>query len=595
MTTEQATGVLQKAAPSARADVWLAPELQMRPLAARRCVVRNPSNGVTLELSAGEHAVLSACEEVGTLDEHTARAVRRLGAPPEHQGAIREFIERCARRGLLLSLPDLVARFGHAAGEPLAPFAGIVLRTADRPQEVRRLFAEALALQERTGNAYHWHVVDDSRHAESRRANREAMVAHPAVASTHHDLSTEASLEADLCTQLPDLVEEIHWLLGPARGDELTYGRVEDYLLLRFAGRRILMIEDDVGLGARQPPVWKAGVEITLQPEAAFRYEKLEDAWQACPPLDLDPFAAHLRWLGLPMAEAWTQAQREEGGLRVLDLPTDSVPCFAADACVLFTRSQLIGDPGWDALTTQQLVPDEETRRWLATHPDAARYAFESQIYWRGASTLRLVPNRMQTVNMLVGCDTSQLLPPTIRAGRGQDVLRNEVSRCVHPAGWAVKLPFALPHLRSTPRPPLDPRAMVALGPEHLLWERARESADVIVGERAEERMAMLGALYEDLAGASDPELTSMLVGQAAEYTSRIVFGIREQLDDASLPGAWKDKIRSWLDSPTLKLDTASLEARIATLESVRTISRAYGRALIAWPRLWTLCRERFQ
>ena len=134
MTTEQATGVLQKAAPSARADVWLAPELQMRPLAARRCVVRNPSNGVTLELSAGEHAVLSACEEVGTLDEHTARAVRRLGAPPEHQGAIREFIERCARRGLLLSLPDLVARFGHAAGEPLAPFAGIVLRTADRPQ-----------------------------------------------------------------------------------------------------------------------------------------------------------------------------------------------------------------------------------------------------------------------------------------------------------------------------------------------------------------------------------------------------------------------------------------------------------------------------
>jgi hypothetical protein len=73
------------------------------------------------------------------------------------------------------------------------------------------------------------------------------------------------------------------------------------------------------------------------------------------------------------------------------------------------------------------------------------------------------------------------------------------------------------------------------------------------------------------------------------------VFGIREQLDDASLPGAWKDKIRGWLDSPTLKLDTASLEARIAPLESVRTISRAYGRALIAWPRLWTLCRERFQ
>ena len=37
------------------------------------------------------------------------------------------------------------------------------------------------------------------------------------------------------------------------------------------------------------------------------------------------------------------------------------------------------------------------------------------------------------------------------RTGRaaqsGLDVLLSEAARCIHPGGWAVKLPFALPHL----------------------------------------------------------------------------------------------------------------------------------------------------
>jgi len=595
MTAGHTASGWEGAAPSARDAIWLVPELQMRPLAARRCVVRNPSNGVMRELSAGEYAALSACEGLGTLAEHTARAVKQLGAPSEHQPAIREFIERCAGCGLLVSLPDLVARFGDTASEPLAPLAGIVLRTADRPQQLRRLFAEALELQTKTGNAYRWHVFDDSRHAESRRANREAMAAHNAVASTHHDLSLEASLEATLCATAPDLAEEIHWVLGPARGNELTYGRVDNYAVLRFAGQRVILIDDDVGLFARRPPLWKAGVEVTCQAEAEFRYQTLEDAWQACPPLDLDPFAAHARWLGLPLAEAWAQAEREEGGLRVLDLTGDTVQCFADDARVLFTRSQLVGDPGVDGLATEHLVPAAETRRWLAANPDAARNAFDSPIYARSGPALRLTPNRMQTVNMLVGLDNSRMLPPTIRAGRGQDVLFSEVSRSVYPAGWAVKLPFALPHLRSKPRRQLRPEDPIALGPERLLWDRAHTCAASVVAQRPADRMALLGALYVDLAAAGDAELTETLIGQAAEYVSRIVFGIHEQLDDPSLPSAWKDTLRRWHDSTNFRLDTASLRARIAPLDETRAMANAYGRALIAWPRLWQLCRERFQ
>jgi hypothetical protein len=574
--------------------LWFVPELITLPLAARRCLVRNALNGAALELSSGEHAVLTACEGCRTLAEHEARVATQLRAPEEHIPAIRELLDRCAQQGLFVSLPDLVARFAPAPATPLPPFAGIGVRTADRSQQLRRLLASGAALQSKTGVAYSWHVVDDSRHEASRRANREAIAEHRALEPTHHDLSAR-SLEAELCAAFPDVAEEVRWLLGPANGDEVTYGRPQNYFLLRFAGRRLLMVDDDVVLDPRRPPLAKAGVELTIQPEAGLWYESLAAALEACPALEVDPLAAHIKWLGLPMSEAWAQAQREPGGLAVGELSGDVSECFAADARVMFTRSQLLGDPGWATITTQQLLLDVETRRWLAAHPDAARYALRSQIYWRGAAALRLAPNRMQSVHMLVGFDNSRLLPPTIRAGQGEDVLLSEVARCIHPGSWAVKLPFALPHLREAPRRQPLPTDTVVLGPERLLVAHVRASMPAIAAEHPAQRMSMLGALYLDLAAASDAELTDIQIQHAAEYAARVHFGIEEQLSDPSLPAAWKDALKRWLASPNYQLDPASLRARIAPNAAVRALAQGYGRALIAWPRLWSFCRERFQ
>jgi len=573
---------------------WFVPEFITLPLAARRCLMRNPLNGAALELSSGEHAVLTACEGCRTLADHEARVAVRLRAPGEHMPAIRELLERCARQGLLVSLPDLVARFAPTAATPLAPFAGIVVRTADRPQQLRRLLAGGAALQSRTGLAYSWHVVDDSRHDANRRANREAMAEHRALEPTHHDLSAR-SLETELCAAFPDVADEVRWLLRPANGDEVTYGRPQNYLLLRFAGRRLLTIDDDVVLDPRRPPVVKAGVELTIQPEAGFWYESLATAQNACPALEVDPLAAHIKWLGLPMSEAWAQAQREPGGLAVGELPGDVGESFAADARVMFTRSQLLGDPGWAAMTTQQLLLDIETRRWLAANPDAGRYGLESQVYWRGSAALRVAPNRMQSVHMLVGFDNSTMLPPTVRAGPGEDVLLSEAARCIHPGGWAVKLPFALPHLREAPRRQPLPTDRLVLGAESFLLAHVRASMPAIVAEHAGERVSMLGALCLDLAAASDAELTDAEIQHAAEYAARVAFGIEEQLNDPSLPSAWKDKLKQWLTSPNYKLDPVSLRARIAPNAEVRALAEGYGRALIAWPRLWSFCRERFQ
>src|SRR5208337_822548 len=139
----------------------------------------------------------------------------------------------------------------------------------------------------------------------------------------------------ELCRALPQHDAEIRLLLAPPRGDELTYGRPINYLLLRFAGRRLLVLDDDVMIDPRRPALSRPGVEVSLAPEVAYWYESADAALSACPALELDPLAEHARWLGLPLAQAWPQAEREPGGLRQVDVPPPCGPSFAADARIL--------------------------------------------------------------------------------------------------------------------------------------------------------------------------------------------------------------------------------------------------------------------
>jgi len=575
---------------------WFAPAWTMFPLARRRCLVRNRDNGASIELDSGEYAVLSTCESCRTLNEHEAHAEQRLSASPAHRPAIRELLERCARGGLLISLPDLVARFGTATATRRESIAGISIPTADRPQLLRRLVSGADALQGRTGMAYRWHVFDDSRSAENRRANRGAIASCPDLEVTYHDLSASDSLENRLATELPELSEEVRLLLAAAQPGEMTYGRTRNYLLLRFAGQRFLSIDDDALVDPRRPPLARAGVDVGAVPKAAYWYDSFDAATAACPELPLDPFAEHARWLGLSMAEAWRLAEREPGELRIRNLPGAAAAHFDPDARVLFTWNHVLGDPGLAKFSGELLAVNSDTRAWLAANPGAARTAFETQLQWRGYPSLQLSPQQSLSTTTLAGFDNTVLLPPAARTGAESDTLIGELTRCAHPSAWVASLPFALPHLRDASRQWLS--ATEPPGPAYanrvfIDYARARSSS-IRAGDPAA-RLVALGAMLLDFASSSDTTLYSVVEEQAADMASRLAFQINEQLDDSATPVAWKEMLRPWLASPLLQIDPASLRRRRPPLGPLRTRAREIGKTLIAWPRLWAWCRENAQ
>jgi hypothetical protein len=206
---------------------------------------------------------------------------------------------------------------------------------------------------------------------------------------------------------------------------------------------------------------------------------------------------------------------------------------------------------------------------------------------------LHLAPLRALSTTTLTGVNNVVLLPPVDRFTRDADVLLGEVTRCVHPAAWTAELPFALPHLRAARRQWITPEERYVLSTTTMLMTHAAAVRSSIGAWSPSDRMRALGSSMLDLAASDDAKLRDMLEEQTLGYSTAILFDIQEQLDDASLPGPWKDELRRWLTSPLFKFDAASLHASIADPRDVKAEAIRFGRTLIVWPDLWDYCRER--
>ncbi len=579
----------------AAASLWFAPSLAMLPLSARRCLVRNPLNGASMELSAGEFAVLSACEGWRPLAAHEARAAQQLSAPAEHRPAFRELIERCARQGLLMALPDMVARFGAAATASPSPLGGIAIRTADRPELLSRLLASAEALEARGAPRRRWLVFDDSRHPAHEEANRATVARCRSLDVAHRGRGEAASLEEELRAQFPHAQGEIAWLLGAGSATEATYGRPLNHALLCFAGRAFISVDDDVILDARAPALGEPGFAVGDAADELVWYDDAEALWRDCAPMALDPLAAHSSWIGMPLAAAWARAEKDAGPLAEIGVAAAQAQRFAPDARVLFTHNHACGDPGSTILPLQLLALPQRSRQWLVAHPRAAASAFAQRIAWRGQTRLRLAPRRVLTLTTLAGIDNSQLMPPAARAHRNEDVLLGMLAQITHPHGWIVDLPFGVPHLRLPAKHWLPPTVSFMQEPLHVLYALLDEHAARVLAESPQQRLAAAGALLLDAAAMNDGAWSEMLLHHACDEGSRTLFALSEQLDAADTTPQWKALLVPWLKSPALAIDADALRGRVLAPSVVRSIAAAYGRAIAAWPQLWQYCRERLR
>src|SRR5438552_8693167 len=300
---------------------WYAAAWVTLPLAARRCCVRNPVNGVVAELSADQHAVLTACDGCHTI-EHAAAVHRKLRIREGDRATISNWLGDFASQGLFLSLNGLLQRFSAPAEWVAPPFAGIVIRTCDRPTLRTRVLASATTLETRVQRRYRYHILDDSRDPANRAINAR-IVADSALDTHYRDLASNYVLVDELTRAFPTPTDTIGWLLGPPMEGETTYGRPVNLALLLTAGRRVLMLDDDALLEPRCPPAGDSGFGVSSAPDELFCFADQAETDHACPPTDVDPFVSHLEWLGAPAGSAWSHFANHASATSVVALSGD--------------------------------------------------------------------------------------------------------------------------------------------------------------------------------------------------------------------------------------------------------------------------------
>jgi hypothetical protein len=197
-------------------ELWLAPAWTMLPLARRLCRVRNPINEVVAQLTSDQFAVLTACEGCKTIDEHGAGVRQKLGVPDHDWPVIREWLGKFATLGLLVSLGELIKRLDPTSDRLPAPFAGVFIRTRDRPPLLKRALGSAAAIEQHNAARHRYHVLDDSRDPDAIARNRDA-VAGSGLDIAHHVLSDEHALVRALLSEFPSARDAIRWLLGGHR------------------------------------------------------------------------------------------------------------------------------------------------------------------------------------------------------------------------------------------------------------------------------------------------------------------------------------------------------------------------------------------
>ncbi|HEY2818823.1 MAG TPA: hypothetical protein VGK44_17010 [Casimicrobiaceae bacterium] len=571
---------------------WLAPEWIMLPLGVRRCRVRNPLNGATAELSAEQYAVLTACEGCRTLDEHAAAVHRKLALRDDDRVTLSQWVGEFAALGLLASLDQLRQRLDANASSAPASFAGIVIRTCDRSALLARVLASAAALEARLDRRYRYHVLDDSRDG-GHRAENARIVAAAGLDAHYRDLSSSDPFVAELARAFPASREAIDWLLGPARDGEATYGRPVNLALLLSAGQRILMLDDDALLDPRRPPVDDARFSVSSRPDELFCYIDRADAERACTPIDVDPFAEHLRWLGTPVGATWSHFAPRGAAADRVELRAEDGGRFIADARIALTQNHALGDPGSALFPFHLLTLPTASRQHLLSDSRRKAAAFRERVNWRGQIGTRLTPNRTLTLTTLAGLDNGRLLPPTVRSARNEDLLLGEMTRVIDRGAWSLDLPWALPHWRSPIKNWLGPSAHFSQEPAHFLMDYLDQTSPRVASEGASNRLHALAAILVDLAHASESRLIELLEEQAVDTASRVQFAIATAQDGADVPLEWKEMLRPWIASPTLSTRPAIVRERLAAPAVVRALANDYGNALAVWPALWDWARDR--
>lgn len=534
--------------------------------------------------------VLALCNAFRTAAGHADAVARRHRGWAANRAGLVPAIERLRAAGLLASAAEIASELAAVEEPAASPLATLFIRTCERPDALRRVL-ESLSSAAPAG-LDRVVVVDDSRSDDVIAANER--LASSANGSApfeirHVDRAARRRLAASLAGDATARSALETHLTGDALALGPSHGAAVNTALLLGAGARIALLDDDATLTGHRPP--QAGPDDIRFAPAPQRRITVADSDSTlrtqCASLDDDPLALHADALGRPLGSLLgDQPDGREGSL-LGDIDPASLARLAPGSRVRATFNGTLGDPGSVNRLGLLCGHADDIARLAAQDGD-----FEARV--RHGRTALYVPNPRVSIDAaamtttLTGVDDRELLPPTLPAGRGEDLVLATTMAFAHPGCLFMDLPFLLAHRPDEPARPERGEAAVARRPGlSMVVCRIVESLhDAAPSAGPEARLRRLAAAMGELADARPDHARSLIAREMVDTRASIISALESNLRTLPDPDPARRLLRRAIEAQLQfgEDDDAHVDA---VIEPLRRYARFSAEALDPWSHAW--------
>jgi hypothetical protein len=561
---------------------------------------RDRYTGVTLtetvlDLDEAAARAFTACVGCRTIDGHARELAERTALSPV---TAKTQVQSLVERGLLVRLDSSPwsSAHGDETGDEDRPVSAVIIVTRNRPRLVERGLRSAMAQAARWGERPTFVVADDSDRSDraTEAATRRA-AGRGDFDVVYYGRDEATGLQARLAAHGLD-AELLTLAFQPA-----SIGGNRNLALLLSAGQPVVMIDDDILCETWEWNEREPGVVVGGHGDAgewrffSSRAQAIEAATRA----DLDLFGTHGRVLGrslqaLIRTSGLPPAASQACGHMVAALATGqgrvrlTMTGLAGDSA-RYCHSRLLFNPG---IVLKLLDADDN---FVAT-------ALSSREVHNVTRSLT-VTHDTACMSYCLGLQNTDLLPPFVPLGRGEDSVFGVMLALADPAALSAHLPLGVIH-DSTRDARLEDVMVSARQTrlcEFLLYLRTT-LLSAITGTSIDQRLRQIGQTFTNLAAWPEPDFRHLLAQAAFQIRATHLRDLEERLvrHPAASPACWsalaryRDVCRHAADDPEFVVpiefrDDGPAPGGVKTMQAFLS---DFGRLTSAWPEIWRAAVE---
>ena len=594
---------------------WVAFDLcKAYPVAGGNLLLRNTINGKRCMVQPEVYASLLNCIEFKTIDQHTARIIKRHPGMEEQKAAIDQVLHQMLKTGMLISAKATCKRLGtkventETENTDSRPVAAII--TWERPGSLERLL-ESIANNCETKNIHRLYVIDDSRKTENIDKNKALVKTFSDRIDTtlqYFGRTEQDQLIEGLVKKLPAHEDAIRFLVDQSRWREhWTAGLTRNLALLLSSGRRLVMLDDDTVCDVFEAPGSNPKITFSDQARHADFFADEQEWAHLHQPINPDPIQRHMQCLGLTFSEAL--GVLGENHLKPAGLNHATalmVNELKPESPVLMTECGSLGCPGSTKNTWLPDMAPASLVRMLKSE-QKTRNALTHRLVWSGRNHPHFAPR--SNMSQITGFDNRHMLPPYLPIMRGQDRLFGHMLDFIFPSAVTLDYPWAVPHLPQPERQWQD--RDLSFKPADtfpaFFFEKILEQKSDCVSDTTADRMSHLNAWLRDMAAAPDATLTEMYREDRLEKSSAQLKHLEQLMATADkAPVNWQNYLRNGIQQLSSDLDKASrddftVKGFPKNLEGAELIAfwrdtwLGFAGALDAWPNIREAAKDYFE